>query len=112
MEVAVASVPSAVICTLQPVRLDLGVKHDARVINSLAAGAQKPQQEFVVLERAYPVLDTLELDGEDANDVEHASAERQVRTQQANRLLGGDRDGNVAIIHERQRPPVIARQPY
>ena len=73
---SVPGVPSSVIRALQTVRLDFGVQPDAGVIDSRAANTQKPQQELVILERAYAILDALHTRRKDADDVEHRPAER------------------------------------
>ena len=111
VEMAVSGVPSAVIGTLQSVRLDLCVKDDARVVDPLAADRQQPQQELVVLERSDAVVDALDIGCEDTDGVEHPSPERQVRPHQADRVRGSDRDRDVAVVDERQRRPVGGRKP-
>ena len=110
MEVPVARMPSTVVFTLHPVRLDLGVHDDARVVRALAARAQNPQQEVVVLQRSNAVLHTLEFSGEKPDGVERRPAACP-RSHKADRMLRSDDDRSLAVVHECQWRPVIARQP-
>src|SRR5438105_3964635 len=76
VKVPVPGVPASVIITLQAGRLDFGVKPDLRIIDSLVTATQKPQQELVVFDRAYAVLETLQIDLKRAHGIEHRPTDR------------------------------------
>src|ERR671915_342224 len=82
MKVPVTGMPATVIRTFQTTLLDFGANHDSRIVDTGGAAAQDAQQELMILEGPDAVLDPLELGCEDANGVEHSSAERDVCSHQ------------------------------